>query len=564
MPSLDTPVPHQQNLPYATLPASSMPYNEPSAPSNTAQLAALENQLQAANTALSNANASISSLQRDKDALYADNQRLSSDLSALKAQLETFKSEAAQTLNAQQTSLARSHSDQIAQIQSQSQQAHSELMKTIDQLKREKAEMQGVVQLLQQKIANPSPASTPVAPPSPDLSRINEEKAKAAALSVELQDAKAETEQLNRTISLLRQELDSSTTNSKAELDRLAAQHAQEFEKAQHDFDRKLQLASSNSSHAEAATHSAEVESLRSQLGDASSKLKEANSLIEAEKETTNELRVQLTALNGQLAEKEESLKRATEQAKSLQSQTSVNFAQVEQMKQQVLRDRVELSKKLSLIAPETVRRVEQLTQERDAINMQFEELVRSLAEVSKQKSEVLSRLALETSRNTSLVKQNVQLRHQLKLQLSALGEPADFALPHSELVQDSSLDVGQDASTSADTLNTSPKQNTSSEQHGHTENGHHHEHPEPQSASTNEVVAPKVQKAHGKIPPRRKPVKPKAVEPIHHDTLKTASQGADGSIAEQQKKGWLSSVPLVGRMWNSQQQVRHTAHVEI
>lgn len=566
MPSLDTPIPHPHTLPYSALPTPSTPHQEPSAPGNAAQVSALESQLQAANAALSNATTSLSGLQRDKDALYSDNQRLHTELSSLKAHLDTFKSEAAQTLSAQQSSLARSHSEQLAQHQAQSQQQLSELTKAIDQLKREKAEMQGVVQLLQQKIANPSPAQTPIAPPSPDLSRINEEKAKSAAIAAELQDTKAEAEQLNRTIALLRQELDNVATGAKSELEKLASQHAQELEKSQHDFDRKLQQASSNSSNAEAASHSshsAAIESLNIQLEESNSKLAEAKSLIEAERETTNDLRVQLTALTGQLADKEESLKRATEQAKSLQSQTSVNFAQVEQMKQQVLRDRVELSKKLSLIAPETVRRVEQLTSERDTINAQFEDVVRSLAEVSKQKSEVLSRLALETSRNTSLIKQNVQLRHQLKLQLSALGEPTDFALHLEDSAKDSSVAVGKDASIPTDAPHPTSNAIESPEEHVHSENGHHHEHAEPQPA-TNEIVAPKASKAHAKLPPRRKPSKPKTVESIHQDTHKVASQGANGTIAEQQKKGWLSSMPLVGRMWNSQQQVRHTAHVEI
>lgn len=561
MPSLDSALSSPQNI-ASTAPATlSTPVEDPNIRLSAARIAELEGQLTAANTALSNNKTTISELQGDKENLYNENERLKNELSSIKSRFDALAAESVQNLNSLQASLKQSHAEEISHIRQQMDQQRADMEESIRQLKSEKAEMQGVVQLLQQKIAQSSSSTTS----SPtDIAQLNEEKSNNAALTAQI---RALTLEMEADSSSFNQQLEEQKAQSKADIDQIVSQHKDQLEKLQQDFDRRLQQANENaasSSLTETSHHSNEVDSLKTQLSDVSKQAQAAIISLDAEKANASELRSKLAELTTQLAEKEESLKRASEQTKSLQSQTSANFAQVEQMKQQVLRDRAELSKKLSLIAPETVRRVEQLTNERDAINNQFEEVVRSLAEVSKQKSEILSRLAQETTRNSALVKQNTQLRHQLSLQLSALGEPIGLVTPPESSIQDSAVEVDRSATSATEppilsneaialpsNINTQtasveaelPVPKTIAE--SHTSDGNNLKH----------------------RPPRRKhsTSAAKKVENIHPETPNGATPHTDGApSSDPQKKGWLSSVPLVGRIWNGQPQVRHTAHVEI
>lgn len=554
MPSLDAVASHPPSVSYTPPAKPSQSSVGDSGHVSLAQIVNLEQQLVAANTALSSANTSIAELHRGKESLKSENDRLSADLNALKARYEASTKESAQSLVAQQESLVRNHSEEMARSRDQSNLQISEMTKAMDLLRREKAEMQGVVQLLQQRVANPPPAAEA---PLPDNTHLIEEK---AALAAELLQTKASRAEAESTIASLRQQLEALNAKSATAIEDSTSRHKKELENALQDYERRIQQAT-NVSHSESSTRSAEAEDLKSQLTETRQQLSAAIADTESERVSSNELRAQLSALNNQLAEKEDSLKRASEQAKSLQNQTSANFAQVEQMKQQVLRDRVELSKKLSLIAPETVRRVEQLTLERDAINQHFEELVRSVAEISKQKGEVLSRLAVETSRNTLLVKQNAELKNQLSLQLSALGEPATDSSPSATPIQVRVAELRHTSPTppkspeSTDDVPSVPQETSAPITADRAE-------PVAQETSSKLDAVPK---PHAKLPPRRKTApKPKKTENIH-DVANNGGLTHSGSpTPEAQKKGWLSSVPLVGRIWNGQPQVRHTAHVEI
>lgn len=517
----------------------------------------LEKQLASATSALNAANAEISQLNQERQALLSDNSKVREENSALKRRYDEFVAGSSQTLKAQQEALMKAHAEEISQLRAQMNQQHQEMGRTMDQLKREKAEMQGVVHLLQQQVAASSS--------HPNPAQLEEEKvinaklhAKIQELTVQLQEAtlKASTTEQNLTPPHVVQ-----SNVTPAELHDLKEKHRLELVKrdeAEQHLRQRLAESEENNRKALAELSSPsdqeEIEKLRSQLREASQSLEQSRITSEEHKRSAEDLQTQL-------AEKEESLRRASEQTKTLQSQTSANFAQVEQMKQQVLRDRAELSKKLSMIAPETVRKVEQLMAERDAINSQFEEVTRSLAEVSKQKIDILSKLSQETSRNSLLTKQNSELKHQLSLQLTALGLPHDAhqtvpefsnALEGPSTV--ASRQTGEKGTLHDHTNNTTVDQaqtsaNEAASSNTSTENGN-------------------LKPASAKLPPRRKrnTSKPKNAETIHSDANASLNPpgGNPQPTAEQKKSGWLSSVPLVSRLWNGQQPVAHSAHVQI
>jgi len=308
------------------------------------------------------------------------------------------------------------------------------------------------------------------------------------------------------------------------------------------------------------------------------------------------QLQTQLQEKTQLISDLEGQIKRSSDQSKTLQAQSSANFAQVEQMKQQVLRDRAELSKKLSLIAPETTRRIEHLQHEREVIHQQFQEMSSSLATLSQQKSEVLEKLAKEVSRNSELVRQNTQLRHQLALQLDALGYASG------ELVQTTQQQVAEEAkvlernpssSSSSDSPTTSsssalqidekadsyiveveavPERKPTVRTGGGKKSGAKAKRTSSSQQRTSSSSSPSslAQSSPPSLSSSSSSSSTSHTHATHPQSPSSAIQthpssqnGGFGSPHTNQK-GWLASVPLVGRLWKGQPQVRHTAQVEL
>jgi chromosome segregation ATPase len=265
--------------------------------------------------------------------------------------------------------------------------------------------------------------------------------------------------------------------------------------------------------------------------------------------------------LQEQLDAKSAELKRSSEQSKLLQSQTSSNFAQVEQMKQQVLRDRAELSKKLSMIAPETTRRLDQLQSERDAVQAELQEQIKTITELSQQKSEILARLASEVSRNSALIQHNSELRHQLELQMAALGESIPLPKPPVELPSE----IYHPVSTSND------KSTSTSIQENQIKLASQIVEVNSSSPAASAPLAEAVSFASSSEGTHKKPhrhvTKKKSNKALTGTKSETQSASIPASLTQSETpppNGWLASVPLVGRFMRGQPQVRHTLQVEL
>jgi regulator of replication initiation timing len=507
----------------------------------------LEAKLAMASASLVAAQAENQHLKSENQALRSTSMQLESERDQLKRQFEELVKTSQETLISQQTALNKAHTGELAHIRAQLNQAQLESVATIDQLKRDKAEMQGMVHLLQQQLSAFSSTA------SSDNVLLEQEKAHSARLSSQLHELSMQLEAANSTTS---QKLESQSQVHKGQLEELKRQqdnlvatlkldHASELQQLRtqlHNPQVSIPAVSEPSPSAEA--HHAELESVRKALKDHKERLSEAESKVKG-------LQDEIEEQTKIIADLDSKLKKSSEHSKTIQSQTNANFAQLEQMKQQVLRDRADLSKKLSLIAPETIRRVEQLQHERESINAQFSEMAKSLTELAQQKNDILNKLAAEVSRNAALVHQNAQLRHELSLQLSAMREPQKIIPAPETSIPDEVLDDAKLAamSSSDDKIDADSILVEISK-----------------PSDLKEVERKKSQRA--KL--GRRKTRPLA-SPKHSETENptTKANGSDHTShandgRPNSQTGWLSSMPLVGRLWRGQPPVRHTAQVEL
>jgi chromosome segregation ATPase len=527
----------------------------------------LESKLSTAHASLVAAQAEILQLSTENQSIRSATTRFQTELEQFKLKYDELVETSTSTLTSQQTALNKAHATELTQMRTQMAQQHTEMTSTIDQLKRDKADMQGMIHLLQQQISSSTSTN------SSEQTELAEEKSRSLRVTAKVQEL---TTLMETTTEETRRKLDSQSQLHQTEMENLKSQfehikasmkldHASELQQLRVQLEASgLKQNTSESTDSELSSLRWELKATEEQLSTTKEQLRERSSKVE-------ELQSQLNETSHLLAEQEGKLKRSSEQTKTLQAQTSANFSQVEQMKQQVLRDRADLSKKLSLIAPETVRRIEQLQIERDTINTQFEDMAKSINSLSQQKNDILAKLASEVSKNSALVHQNSVLRHQLSLQISAFGATGTIIAPPSSSIQDLPIEtvaeiVKQDA-TSTNTAAASVGSKSDPELVIVERNSI------PEKATASHVPTTSSGKKRSTKPPRphQHHISSSSISTTHshHGEHLTHTAAAVTSSPhtladENQSSGWLASVPLVGRMWRGEPQVRHTAHVEL
>lgn len=111
--------------------------------------------------------------------------------------------------------------------------------------------------------------------------------------------------------------------------------------------------------------------------------------------------------LKSQLFSKDEEINNLKKRLSLIENESVLNFSILEQMKQQVLKEKAELTKKLSQTEPDAANKILLLEKQKNELEDHCNDLMASVSMLIIQKNEIISQLANEIKKNTTLVKMN-------------------------------------------------------------------------------------------------------------------------------------------------------------
>lgn len=262
---------------------------------------------------------------------------------------------------------------------------------------------------------------------------------------------------------------------------------------------------------------------------------KHSESFKDGDNESYQKLRSEYDALKEELDKTKAELKKILKDQKEAQAHTAANMASLDKMKQQLLREKAELSRKLSMDSGNTEKRYNALLGEIETIQAKYNEQIDTIKRLMNEKSELNLMLQAEVEKNSlllqTLVKKNIV--HE------AFEPQQNIDVTHDISNQESQSEENNETLTAPD----SPIREKLDEPQDSDKLVSNEMHLEPTSPIISSI-SPTIEETLQQDSPTPH------LEPLTYSNPKVIEEEFVQStpVSSPQKSGWASSLPLFGR----------------